>query len=196
MWQVTKTAGMGHLTLICFGSNEISILGDPRETVQKAMSQVAAMSEDAPISSPLYRTPAFPVGAGPDFVNAAMAIRTTLSPDAVLAELHEIETRAGRVRAARWGQRTLDLDLIAMGDLICPDVATQTHWRDLPPAAQASTAPDQLILPHPRVQDRSFVLVPLADVAPDWVHPVLQITIRDMLAARPAEERVTVVPLA
>lgn len=196
MRQVIKKSDVGHLTLICFGSNEISIFGDPRETVQKAMSLVAGLSDAAPISSPLYRTPAFPAGAGPDFVNAAMAIRTALSPDAVLAELHEIETLAGRVRAARWGQRTLDLDLIAMGDLICPDMATQTYWRDLPPAAQASTAPDQLILPHPRVQDRSFVLVPLTDVAPDWVHPVLQTTVRDMLAARPAEERATVVPLA
>ena len=196
MSQVTKIAGMGHLTLICFGSNENSIFGDARETVQKSMTLVAGLSDAAPISSPLYRTPAFPAGAGPDFVNAAMAIRTALSPAAVLAKLYTIEAGAGRVRASRWGQRTLDLDLIAMGDLICPDVATQTHWRDLPPAAQASTAPDQLILPHPRVQDRSFVLVPLADIAPDWVHPVLQVTIRDMLAARPPEERATVVPLA
>ena len=147
-------------------------------------------------NSPLYATPAYPPGAGPDFVNAAMAIVTTLSPVALMAELHRIEAEAERQRTRRWGQRTLDLDLIAFGDLICPDVATQTRWRDLPPAAQEVETPDQLILPHPRVQDRSFALVPLADVAPDWRHPVLGLTIREMLEARPIAERDSVIRLS
>lgn len=195
MKQVNKTTPLGQKTLICLGGNENSIFGNPKETIQKSMILASRLSCGPVKTSPLYSTPAYPPGAGPDFVNAAMAILTELAPAALLAELQRIEKEAGRQRTRRWGQRTLDLDLIAIGDMICPDVRTQTRWRDLPPAVQEVETPEQLILPHPRVQDRSFALVPLADVAPDWRHPMLGATIREMLQARPQDERDSVVRL-
>jgi 2-amino-4-hydroxy-6-hydroxymethyldihydropteridine diphosphokinase len=82
-----------------------------------------------------------------------------------------------------------------MGDSVLPDAATQDRWRLLPSEAQIGSTPDQLILPHPRMQDRAFVLVPLADVAPDWVHPRTGLSVRQMLAALPAEDRDAVTPL-
>lgn len=150
------------------------------------------------VVSRLYRTPCFPAGAGPDYVNAAFAadVPGDMAPDAILSLLHAVEAEMGRTRDTRWGMRTLDLDLIALGDAVLPDVATQDRWRDLAPDAQRITAPDRLILPHPRLQDRAFVLVPLADVAPDWCHPRLNLTVAQMLAALPAVDRDEVVPLS
>lgn len=147
--------------------------------------------------SKYYATPCFPAGAGPDYVNAAAAGPIPQGWDAprVLALLHRIEDDFGRKREQRWGMRTLDLDLVAFGDAVLPDAATQTRWRALDAATQASTAPDRLILPHPRLQDRAFVLVPLADVAPDWRHPLLGLTTLEMLAALPAVDREQVVPI-
>lgn len=146
--------------------------------------------------SPLYRTPAFPPGAGPDFVNAALSIDTPMHPQQVLDAFHEIETRFARVREERWGGRTLDIDLLAAGDTIAPDLGTWRYWHDLDPARQRRDAPDQLILPHPRMQDRGFVLIPLRDIAPGWRHPVLRRTVAEMCSEILAAEVNSVVKLA
>jgi 2-amino-4-hydroxy-6-hydroxymethyldihydropteridine diphosphokinase len=182
-------------TLIALGSNEESVWGDATLTVQKAMQRVSELAISAPSCSLLYNTPAFPARSGPAFVNAVMALDTDLSPQDLLAALHLIEAAAGRTRTTRWGQRTLDLDLIAMGERVLPDLPTFEHWRNLPQDAQTQQAPQTLILPHPRLQDRGFVLVPMMDVAPDWVHPVLGQTVRELCMALPAADRASVVPL-
>lgn len=132
--------------------------------------------------SRIWRTPAVPAGAGPDYANAVVLIATSLSAEEVLQQLHGIEAAHGRDRSTgRWGARVLDLDLIALDDRILPDAAYQRRWMDLPPAAQALRAPDRLILPHPRLQDRGFVLGPLAEIAPDWRHPVTGLSVSRML---------------
>jgi 2-amino-4-hydroxy-6-hydroxymethyldihydropteridine diphosphokinase len=91
--------------------------------------------------------------------------------------------------------RTLDLDLVSFGDRVLPDTSTYNQWRTLPSQEQMKQAPDRLILPHPRLQDRAFVLVPMADVAPDWYHPVLGLTVREMVAALPVDDIAAVTPL-
>jgi 2-amino-4-hydroxy-6-hydroxymethyldihydropteridine diphosphokinase len=188
----------GKHALVALGSNLDFGGNPPKMVLAEAFKALKAEGLTVERASRLYQTPCFPAGAGPDYVNAAAIVtsRHLLDPEGILAALHRVEAAFGRERISRWAGRTLDIDLLALGDLIRPDLAGFRHWQGLPLAAQAQQAPDQLILPHPRMQDRAFVLVPLADVAPDWVHPVLGQSVREMLAALPAVERDAVTPLA
>lgn len=188
---------IGPQALVAFGAN-LPFEGErPESTIGRAIKALSKEGLSVLTVSRFYVTPCFPAGSGPDYVNAAavLAIGPDVDAGSILDRLHAVEARFGRVREQRWGMRTLDLDLLALGDSVLPDAATQDHWRALPPDAQVRTAPDRLVLPHPRLQDRAFVLVPLADVAPDWVHPRTGESVSQMLAALPAADRDAVKPL-
>jgi 2-amino-4-hydroxy-6-hydroxymethyldihydropteridine diphosphokinase len=127
------------------GSN----LGDRLASLQLAVDELAAAPDVAVVAvSPVYETA--PVGgpAQPDFLNAVVAIDTTLTAHDLLALAHAIEAAAERVRTVRWGPRTLDVDILLVGDERVDD-------------------PD-LVVPHPRMAERAFVVVPLADLDPAW----------------------------
>lgn len=183
--------------LIALGTNQPFERWMPEDLLPEVARQLALRFGGALQLSALYRTPCFPAGAGPDYVNAAAVVTLPhpIAPDQALQALHEVEALFGRRRITRWDARTLDIDLLAMGDAVLPDLAEQARWRNLTPEDQARLTPDRLILPHPRLQDRAFVLVPLADVVADWRHPVLALSVAEMLAALPAGARAEVVRL-
>lgn len=144
---------------IALGSN----LGDSRGILQQALTTLHHPPEVTLVAqSSLYQTLA--IGPPqPDILNACALVTTTLTANALLQRLLAIEQRFGRVRRERWGPRTLDLDLIFYGQIIC-------------------TEPD-LQLPHLRLRERAFVLIPLAEIAPTWIDPVTGRSVQDLCTA-------------
>jgi 2-amino-4-hydroxy-6-hydroxymethyldihydropteridine diphosphokinase len=133
---------------VALGAN----LGDPASTVRAAFGALANLPESRITRcSSLYRTTPVGIAEQPDFINAVVALATTLAPETLLDELLELESRFGRQRAEKNGPRTLDLDLLLYNDI----------FLDLP----------RLTLPHPRLHLRAFVLQPLAEIAPDLQIP-------------------------
>jgi len=137
----------------------------------------------------MYRTPAWPPGNGADFTNAVALFETSLPTSEILPILHRVEQSYGRERDVRWGPRSLDLDFLGRGTEISPNRETVIDWMSAEPKDGVVAAPDQLILPHPRLHERAFVLGPAHDVAPDWVHPILGKTISEMFANLPRGDR-------
>ena len=140
----------GHRAAIALGSN----LGDSCALVETALKTLAVTPGIVlERQSHLYRTA--PVGPPqPDYINACAVVSTTINPHALLTTLLAIEQQFGRVRLERWGPRLLDLDLLLYDDQILDTPSLQ--------------------LPHPRMHERAFVLVPLAEIAPQWIHPAMR----------------------
>jgi 2-amino-4-hydroxy-6-hydroxymethyldihydropteridine diphosphokinase len=146
------------LAYVALGSN----LGDPRQQLLDAMDALSNLPDTRLLQrSRLYRTPPWGMLEQPPFINAAVELDTALSPHALLDALLAIEQHAGRVRAERNGPRTLDLDLLHVDGVQLDD--------------------PRLTLPHPRMAERAFVLLPLHDIAPTLRLPG-QVTVAELLA--------------
>jgi 2-amino-4-hydroxy-6-hydroxymethyldihydropteridine diphosphokinase len=158
--------GTGGKTLVGFGANCPGPWGTPAETIARAWHEMAREGVTVEAVSALYETAAVGRAGQPPYVNAVALIDTHLSASALLRLLKGIERRAGRRGGSPWGPRTLDIDILDHKGLI-------RHWRGRSPCfARAGLRP--LVLPHPWVHRRPFMLQPLLDVAPKWRHPALK----------------------
>ena len=158
------------LAYLLLGSN----LGDRAALLAAARRQLAAIAGEIVAASGLYETAAWGREDQPAFLNQALALRTALSAEALLAACLAVEQQAGRERLERWGSRTLDVDILLFGAQI---IATPT-----------------LTVPHPRLAERRFALVPLAEIAGSLRHPHLGTTIAALLVGCP--DRLPVQPWA
>jgi 2-amino-4-hydroxy-6-hydroxymethyldihydropteridine diphosphokinase len=157
--------------LIGLGGNLESVhYGAPRQTLAAALAALAGEGVRVVGRSGWYRSAPVPVSGQPWFVNAVAAIATRLGPFALLDRLQALEARFGRVRGARNAARILDLDLL---DYCGRRIATP-----------------RLTLPHPRMTERRFVLLPLVELAPGWRHPVSGMTAAQLLSRLPEGQRV------
>ncbi len=152
---------MTELCAIALGSNLSSEIGDSEKIVRSAIAQLSGISEIEIIHvSRWYRTRAITLpnsAPQPDYINGCAILKTSLPPLQLLQMLFDTEQMFGRERRERWGARTLDLDLLLYGD----------RQIDSP----------ELVIPHPRMCDRAFVLLPLAEIAADWIHPTTGVAI-------------------
>lgn len=146
------------MLILLLGAN----LGDRVDTLRKAVSLIDERIGSVAQQSGLYQTAAWGVTEQPDFLNQVIRIDTDLTPESVLEQTQRIEQELGRIRREKWGARAIDIDILYYDQRI---IHTET-----------------LTIPHPYLHHRRFTLVPLAEVAPDFVHPVLQKTTLELLA--------------
>jgi 2-amino-4-hydroxy-6-hydroxymethyldihydropteridine diphosphokinase len=153
------------MILVALGANlEHPRFGPPRQTLEAALDALQHSGVRVMSRSRWFRSAPVPRSEQPWFVNGVASVETDWSPARLLARLHEIEADFGRVRQRRNEARVLDLDLIAYHDRV-------------------SGPGESPILPHPRLAERAFVVLPLADVAPDWRHPVSGLSAVELVAA-------------
>ncbi len=149
---------MGHIAYIGIGSN----LGDKLSQCERAVSEILKVNNHKVLArSSLFK--AQPVGYTPQdwFVNGVLKIETDLDPPELLRTLKTIESKLGRTETFRWGPRAIDLDILFFDDI---EIDTE-----------------ELQIPHPQIQNRQFVLIPLAEIDRSLVHPVLKKTIQQLL---------------
>lgn len=161
------------MIILGLGSNLPGPWGDPPDMLTGAIDALEHIGVRVASRSSFLVSAPYGVAGQPEFANAVIAVDTHLPPRALLARCHRVERMAGRERRKRWGPRTLDIDILAYRDVIMN--------RDARVAPATPYTP--LILPHPGIAYRPFVLVPLAEIAPRWHHPVTGLTPAAMLRA-------------
>ena len=149
------------MILIALGSNISGPWGSPEQSVQRALQALNSDGLKLVGTSRLLLTAPFGKPNQPPFVNAVARIETHLPPLSLLQKLHAIERTAGRRRTTRWGPRTLDLDIVDYHGLI--------------------RSSGKLILPHPGIPERIFVLKPIAELVEEWRHPASHLSAQEML---------------
>ncbi len=158
---------MANIAYLLLGTN----LGDKAQNLHKATQLLSGQAGQIIKSSAIYETLPWGVSNQPPYWNQVLQLQTQLSPQDVLTVIHTIEKELGRERRIRWESRLIDIDIIYFNNLVLET--------------------ESLTIPHPQLANRRFVLVPLTEIAPDFVHPLLQLSNQQLLDACPDNLLVT-----
>jgi 2-amino-4-hydroxy-6-hydroxymethyldihydropteridine diphosphokinase len=164
------------MILVALGANLPSRFGTPDQSLNHVLRLLPSRGVRVIRASRLYANPAVPQSGQPDYVNCVAVVETTAEPGELIDICLAIERELGRVRSEKWGPRSIDIDIVDFDGLVFDSPA--------------------LTLPHPRVKERAFVLIPLLEVAPEWRHPVSGERGADLLAQLDPIARAAVKPLA
>ena len=175
--------------IVVLGSNLSSEFGNSAETLKKCVDEIRSNPDIVSLSeSNWYLSSSFLDKREPKYVNVGIRFITKLNPVRLLHFTSGLEIKYGRNRQERWGPRTCDIDILLCDQLILPTKSYFKKWLNLNISDQLKLVPDELILPHPRLQERTFFLKPLIDLQPDWIHPFLKVKAKEMLDSLPPHE--------
>ncbi len=157
-----------HTVYFGLGSN----IGDRKANCLQALAELERNGIRIIRKSRMYETAPWGVTEQPSFINMAVEAETSLRPEELLLTIKEIEKKLGRTETTRWGPRVIDIDILLFDQEIIDTTIYDETGQPLP-----------LVIPHPFIQEREFVLKPLAEIAPDLLHPVLVKTIKELIAS-------------
>ena len=175
--------------LISFGANLSGPFGSPYETLLRVFQELILRGFVIERKSKPYSSLAFPNPTDPKFLNCCLKISVNCDALSLLNCLKSIEVKMGRQKNYRWSSRTCDLDLLSFGDEVRPNNEILGYWLRMPLREQIAQTPMQLLLPHPRIQDRAFILKPLLEIAAGWKHPILNLSVKELFDSLPKEQR-------
>ncbi|UTW57062.1 2-amino-4-hydroxy-6-hydroxymethyldihydropteridine diphosphokinase [Kordiimonas sp. SCSIO 12603] len=166
--------------LLGLGGNLPSGQRSPLQTVRESIELMQKLNIEITSVSPFFETEPVPASGQPNFINAAVIGNTTHRCDVLLGLIKELEVKLGRQPAERWSARTIDIDILAYGDSVFPNIKA---WQDVVNDADPAAILAEPVVPHPRLHKRAFVLAPLSEIAGKWKHPVLGQTVKEMMKA-------------
>lgn len=158
------------MILIGLGANLPGVFGTPEENIQKALSLMPENGLNVVSASSVWKSAPVPISDQPWYHNAVCMVETDLCAHDVLKAIARIEDMAGRVRRERNAARVLDLDLLVYKDEVIED--------------------EVLSVPHPRMHERAFVLLPLQEISPDWMHPTLKQPVEQLVNKLPSDQQI------
>ena len=175
--------------IIVLGSNLSSEFGSSTEILKKCVGELKSFQAiQSLLESKWYISSSLVDKSEPRYVNVGIRFCTNLKPKELLNFTSDLEIKYGRKRQRRWEPRTCDIDILLCDQLILPSKQYFKKWLNLNFSDQIRLVPDELILPHPRLQDRTFFLKPLNDLQPEWIHPFLKVKAKEMLDSLPPYE--------
>ena len=175
--------------VVVLGSNLPSKFGNSAETLIKCVDEIKSNPAiQSLLESNWYISSSFLDEREPRYVNVGIRFNTTLKPIDLLNYTSGLENKYGRKRERRWEPRTCDIDILLCDQLILPSRSHFEKWLRLDFSDQIKLSPIELILPHPRLQERTFFLKPLNDLQPNWIHPFLGMKAKEMLDILPPNE--------